>query len=332
MQERRTQMFERIKLGWNLGIFRKQYDLSQRAFNSKRYSLAISYIEKALNAGKKALVLSEELNSEVKKPLQKALVGMEEICQALRHLEILQSPEEKELRLSIKKQFVEMSSQIVTPGVNQADFIANRMVDMYRIAKDRLGAGEKVLRMIYIDNENVPESLKKVINAYLDGDITKEEAEQQLDELAANTRQYVMELGAKPETAKPPQMIFHKSITPKDKLESTLVAEAMKDDGSIDQMELFMNIAEIVLFDEWAGLSKRIGERDPTLEELLEAQLSAFRRCYERNKQLFSSEEEFNNWVNWFSAKLKEAPEEYTSTAIPAYRATVETIAKKYAK
>lgn len=325
-------MLESFRLRWNLEILGRCWDLSRKALNANNYLLAIQNAERALNAGRKALSLSDKVNPEAKERLQKVLPVIEKYCQELREKNsaVQQSPEEKELRLAVKKQFVEMNSQMFVSGANKAGCIADKIVDMYRIAKDRLGAGKKVLRMLYIDNETVPEPLKKVISSYLDGSITKEEAEKKLDELATKTKEYLSELGVNPEAGEHPRALLQRDTTPEDKLKSTLVAEAMKDDGSIDQKRLFLNLAEIVLFDEWAALSKRIGDdRDPTFEELLEAQLSAFKRAYEKNKQLFASEKEFNDWVDQFTKALRSNSQKYTSTVLPVYRVVAEKIAKR---
>ena len=158
------------------------------------------------------------------------------------------------LRQEVKKQFVGMVGGMQVLGADKANFVADRMVDMYRIARDRLGGSKQVLQMIYVDNEEAPAPLREVVGAYVRGELTEEVATQRLDELAAKTRQFVIELGANPEQSEQPVAISMEPPSPERTLKSEITAEAMSDTGVIDRDRLFQGVAEITLMDEFAGL------------------------------------------------------------------------------
>ena len=55
---------------------------------------------------------------------------------------------------------------------------------MARVAIDRLDMTKELLAMLYIDNQNTPESLRVVVKDYVDGKISREVAGDRINKLA----------------------------------------------------------------------------------------------------------------------------------------------------
>jgi len=235
--------------------------------------------------------------------------------------------DDTELRQEVKKQFVAMADGMQIVGADKANFIAERMVDMYRIAKDRLGS-KQVLQMLYVDNESAPAPLRAVVSAYVQGEIDEDAIAQQLDELAAKTREFVIELGANPDESQHPVAISMEPSSPERKLKSEITAEAMSDTGVVDRDKLFQGLAEVTLMDELAGLAKNIGEREPTHEELFGCLERGWQRVYESNPHLFASEDAYGEWSGKLLAALRNNTK-VPASILPIYQGMKEVQAKK---
>jgi len=325
-------MLESIRYQWNTQMFVNYTAQLQGVLDSRNEKLIKRLSEKAIKSGKQALELSEVvegITTEETNSLQEALGVIEQLYESLQQKEsepIDQDP----LRQSVKRQYVELGFQIGVDGSGRAkDFIADRMVDMYRIAADRLASSHEVLRMIYVDNDTTPEPLRNVVGQYVDGKLTKEQATEKLNELKSKTKQYVRDLGANPDEAQRPTAIYLGTQGLEGKLRANIVGDSMRDDGTVDQKQLFMNTAEIVMFDKWAGLAKRLGGRQPTSDELIDAQLEAYKATREVNPSLgFKDDAEFGTWLNRFEQMMKTKGNSYLQAALPAYISVAEKLAK----
>lgn len=325
-------MFESINYQWNAKRFVNYTTQLQRALDSGDEKLILRLSEDAIKSGKRALELSEVVEgipAEATNALQKALSGVEELYKTLQQRGG-EPVEQDPLRQVVKRQYAQLRSQMGVVSKGRADdFIADRMVDMYRIAADRLDSSPQVLRMIYVDNDAVPEPLREVMGHYLDGKLTRDETAKRLAELKAKTEQYVRDLGTKPENAQRPAVIYHGTLDLERKLRSDIIADSMRDDGSVDQRQLFMNTAEIVLYDRWAGLAKSLGGRQPTADELIAAQTNAYKATHEANPSLgFKEEKEFQSWLDRLERTMRGKGDTYLQVALPAYRAVAEKLAK----
>lgn len=325
-------MFESIKYQRNAQRFVNYITRLQKALDSGDKNLILKLSEDAIKLGKRALELSEVVEgipAEATNALQRALSGVEELYKTLQQ-KGSEPVEQDPLRQAVKRQYVQLGSQMRVAGGGRAeDFIADRMVDMYRIAADRLDSSPQVLKMIYVDNDTAPKPLREVMSQYLDGKLTKDETAKRLAELKAKTEQYVRDLGTKPENAQRPAVIYQGTPDLEGKLRSDIIADSMGDDGSVDQRQLFMNTAEIFLYDRWAGLAKSLGGRQPTADELIAAQIEAYKVTHKSNPSLgFKDGKEFQTWLSTFERTVRGKGSEYLQVALPAYRAVAEKLAK----
>ncbi len=325
-------MFESIKYLWNGLRFMSYATQAQKAFESGDKKLSLKLSEAAIKSGKRALELSKVVKGsppETTISLQKALSGVEELYKNLQQRGS-EPVEQDTLRRDVKRQYVQLGLQIGGVGGSETkDLIADKMVDMYRIAADRLDNSPQVLRIIYVDNDTAPEPLREVMSQYLDGKLTKDETAKRLAELKAKTEQYVRDLGAKPEDAQRPAVIFHGTTNLEERLRGDIIADSMDDYGSIDQRQLFINTVKILLCDKLAGLAESLGGRQPTADELIAAQMDAYKATHEANPSLgFKDEKEFRTWLDGLEKGIKEKGDTYLQAALPIYRAIVEKLVK----
>jgi hypothetical protein len=323
-------MLENFKYLWNIQMFVNHTTLLQRALDSGNEKLINRFLENAMKSGRRAMELSEVVEGisvEATAALQKALGGVVQLYESMQQSEPV---EQDPIRRAVKRQYVQLCSQMgVAGGGKTEDFIADTMVGMYRIAADRLNGPPEVLRMIYVDNDAAPEPLRNVVGQYVDGKLTKEQATEQLAELKSKTEQYARDLGASPDKAQRPTMIYQVAQGLEQKLMGDIVADSMRNDGTVDQKQLFMNTAEIVMYSKWAGLAKRLEGRQPTSNELIDAQIEAYRATREVNPSLgFGDDKEFEAWIGRFEQLLKSKGNSYLQAALPVYYAVVEKFTK----
>ena len=104
----------------------------------------------------------------------------------------------------------------------------------------------------------------------------------------------------------------------------------MKDDGTVDQKHLFMNVAEIGVYNTWAGLAKRLKGGKPTSHDLIDAQIEAYRRTRKMNPSLgFNDEPEFETWICEMRQKMENEGDSYLKAALPVYDMISKTLTKK---
>lgn len=257
---------------------------------------------------------------------------------------------EEETRRDVRKEFLELGSQLGVVGQDPDEFVSDRMIDMYRIARDRLGDNESILRMIYVDNPQCPAPVREIIGRYVKKEISKEEAAKQLTERQEAAKKVLgkMKINAKGSkdsfavvspsvpymvsvTDRAPKMVFHRQLTPTDSLMAGLLADSMDETGEVDKRKLFMNVAEISLYNEWAKLMEKIGDRDPTPEEIIDAMTKSYEITYEAKTvpDAFKDEKDFRNWMNNLSSGLRENKDIMYEKALPAYRSAKEIASKK---
>ena len=257
---------------------------------------------------------------------------------------------EEELRKEVRREFIKLGTQLQVVGQNPGEFVAGRAVDVYRIAKDRLNKGEKMLRLIYVDNPAAPQAIRKIMGRYVKGEISKEETSKQLTEREEATKGFLGEMKIKtPEskdsaaivssftpfsvsiTNKTPTIVFHKQLTPRDELNADIIADSMTDKGEVDKRQLFLNVSEITTLDEWAGLAKKLNGREPTPDELVSAMVRSYKTTYAAGSvpDAFKNVDDFQEWFKAFSGTLWENKTSLYDEALPAYHAVVESLSKK---
>lgn len=166
--------------------------------------------------------------------------------------------EEEELKKQIRKEFLELGTQIQVIGQDPDEFVASKMIDTYRIARDRLDDGEKILRLIYVDNPGAPEFVRGIFERLVKGEISKEDAAKQLTERENAVKKYLGEMkikatGSKESAAvvspfapyvvsiadRNPAIVFHKQLTSEDRLKADIIAESMDETGEVDKENYF---------------------------------------------------------------------------------------------
>lgn len=330
-------MFEELRCYWHESMFLSHTKNLHRAIQAGNLRFARVYAESALKSGRKALKLSEKIGAresgenlqKAMKSIQNAMKSIQNICDTL-HGKRNMEPAGDPIRQEVKRQYVQLASQMAVAGGNSENFIADRMIDTYRIAISRLDKSPEALRMIYVDNDMVPQSLKEVISQYLGGKLTREQTIQKLTELKSKTEQYVRELGTNPDKAQYSATLFARTPDLETRLKADIIADSMRDDGSINQRELFMNIAEISLFSNLKGLAKKLQGRQPKVEELVAAQIDAYRTAHTSNPSIgdFKDEKDFEKWISRFEQARKSQGDSYLQAALPVYNAVAERLAK----
>jgi hypothetical protein len=174
-------------------------------------------------------------------------------------------------------------------------------IKIYETAKKRLDDKTR-LSMAYVKNQETPTPLRQLIIDYIEDKITKEEAIKKLDEL------------------KKIKILYGMAI--KDSIQN----------GKVEPILYFLNTAENHLYDKWLDLSKKIGGRDPTIEELLSAQKEAYEEFYDANRSVFApvfmGEKKFKKWLEESFVKYQRDKENTYRTILPAYHTVIEKLGK----
>ena len=180
-------MFEKIKYMWNIVCAEKCGQKGIKALKEGEYDLARSCSTKAIGNYRKALKLNDKFKDslEDKSSIQKIITSIEEVISLSERGKTIED-------------VVHLSSSLHPVGCNPNNYLANRMIDMYRIASDRLDMSPKVIKMIYINNKSVPQELGETMNQYLEGKLSKEETKTRLQELKSRTNDHFEELGIDP--------------------------------------------------------------------------------------------------------------------------------------
>jgi len=125
-----------------------------------------------------------------------------------------------------------------------------------------------------------------------------------------------------------PVAISMEPSSPERTLKNEVIAEAMSDTGVVDRGTLFERLGEITLMDELAGLTKSIGDREPTHDELFRCLERGWRRVYESNSHLFASEDEYSAWSGKVFVVLQNNSEALASI-VPIYQGVRDMLTKK---
>jgi hypothetical protein len=235
-------------------------------------------------------------------------------------------------------------------GEGQQEYVAGRMIDMYRIAIKRLDDDKNFLQEMYINNPYVPESLKDIIKRFVDGKISKEDAVKELTEMQEIAKQCFEKMKIKVTESKESnahlspfapyfihfddkeaKVVFYRRLTEEDKLKADIIADSMTESGEIDKIKLFLNVAELAIYDEMAKLAEKLGDKRPTPNELIDAMIKAYERTYETKSvpDAFENEEDFRKWLKDFSSILKENEEILYDSALPIYEHVKKLLKKK---
>lgn len=203
-------MFEAFRYGFHAKFAVTVWGYSIDAYKAANIDMAIVLADKSLSAARKALDLGRKLfdgQPERIELLEKLIGDLEKYRK-----EVEGYGRALENRNIAKNQFIDLASRMGVVGdeSDHKDFVASVSVDMYRIAKDRLGAGREVIEMIYVDNVSAPEPLRKLMKSYVDGEITKEVATQELDAMAKVAENFAEAIGANPHLDKRPKAIYFK--------------------------------------------------------------------------------------------------------------------------
>ncbi len=104
---------------------------------------------------------------------------------------------------------------------------------------------------------------------------------------------------------------------------------AEQEDGATNQKRLFMDVAGAFLCGKWTELAKRIEGRQPTIDELITAEIDAYKATHEANPSLdFNDEREFKDWLNAYAERMNSKGDFYFKATLPAYNTVAEKLAK----
>jgi len=333
-------LWKEIKKEWNVRWFLGYVRIINKVVEQKNYKKLPYLAQQAIKHGKRVENLSD--SEEEKNKIKKLLSYIEELSKEIEKVKDkekkvkTETKEEKELRLAVKKQYVSLGMNIIGgPFTNEREFkefIAREILKVYEIARGRLNEdkSEIVLRMIYVNNRETPGPLREVIKDFLEQKISKEKAQRKIKSMESKVKEYLKDLKISIENIESPKIEFpvgplYRNLDSENKLRAELIAEAMKNDGEIDQVKLFILTAEIYCYPLWIELSKEIDGRNPTAEELIDVLTKAIEQCHRDNPNLgFKTDEEFRKYLQKYSARLKgKERENFYAVALPAYQTTI---------
>ena len=90
-----------------------------------------------------------------------------------------------------------------------------------------------------------------------------------------------------------------------------------------------MNGADIGMYYRWAELAKNLGgRRQPTADELITAQVDAYRTAYRLKPHGFNDENEFQTWLGGLERAARGKESTYLRAALPVYNSITQKLAK----
>ena len=252
----------------------------------------------------------------------------------IKRLKGIESEEDKALRRSVKKQYVYMSKDGYL-GINDPrDYIATVIIGMYDKVELLIEQYPGLLKSMleYMPVNCVPGQLNKSLVEYVEGKITKKQAKDKLSELKSKTELYLIELGANPNNTQIPTGIYPSLIPDAERdLEARIIADSMNNDGTIDHERLFREVADMLMYNQWVKLYKKIGERKPTFEEFILEQNEAYKLARKHYPELgdFKDDSQFESWVSELEKNLGQNKIKAFNSLSFMYEKVVELYKKK---
>jgi len=187
-------MFEKIRYAWNVTNFRRMTGIAGERAGQEQFEVARVLYEQAVRYGEKALKFQERVKNEKIEGLQGIVEHAKQMVEMMDQAAVVRDMKVMSLTFRIK-------------GANPQNYLADKMIDMYRIVADRLDSPE-VLKKIYLENEAVPLELRATINQYMLGKLTRKQIEARLQELKAKTERVFRSMGIDPAKNNNPKFIY----------------------------------------------------------------------------------------------------------------------------
>ncbi len=198
-----------------------------------------------------------------------------------------------------------MSLMLNKDIVTDKKVAATMGLNTIQVARDRLGMDQHFLQTFYSDRTIVPEPLIKMMGEYLEGRLSRDEAEKILDGLQADMKQnyFQRKIRFDDPSKLPLSAVFNPNGMFTEGIKANLeevLAEYVPREGSkamaeefyqracenlakdLDAVVLTELLAEIIVRKDYPLLMTRIGARDPTSQEFAVAFVNALNIAYEK--------------------------------------------------
>lgn len=177
-------MFEKIRYIWKVVNFRRLIESASTNIAPDQYEYASALYEKALKYGEEALRLQDRTRSS-------KIEGLSRLVDETREMWAFME------KGAFVRDMGRLAQNFSIVGADPRSYFAERMINMYDIALERLDSPE-TLRKEYTENEYVPLMLRAVITAYINKKLTRKKTEAKLKELKTKTEMTVKALGIDP--------------------------------------------------------------------------------------------------------------------------------------
>jgi len=241
--------------------------------------------------------MSKYVNSQISK--QRAIEGLESI------LDFYEEASEEVLGkgwkpLEADTSVLDLSERPIS--MEEIGLSLSMAINIYENAKKHLNGDKATLRTTYLYGSQVPSYLRELMKEYIENRKTKEQTIESLD-----------------------------TLKNKEILRWNIIKDSVRNE-KLDPYLYFLNTAEIFLFQKWIDLSRKISNRNPSIDELLEVQRKAYEECYNANREtfvpIFLGEKRFKNWLDSYISDARKKKDELYKAILPAYHKTVEKLGK----
>lgn len=174
-------MFERAKFAFYTIRMSCMAEAAVRAQKAKNNEQALSLLKKTIWFGHSALCLQNaKINEQDKNSVKKLLIATRNLYKLQAIAQMIEYDQEL---CALVAKFGQDEKGIPISGFDPL----RQMARMIEIARDRLDSGKEALRLVY-DNDHVPAPIRKIMQAFIADEATREETERQLDAVWAKLK------------------------------------------------------------------------------------------------------------------------------------------------